>query len=112
MTNLNVVVEVGDIDVEIADTPEIDVVVEEQVVAAFLVAGPAGPAGPAGDAGFEHVQSAPAATWSITHGMGRYPLGSQVTVDGEVVHADIVYPNSTTVVVTFASPQAGVLRLI
>lgn len=111
MSSLNVLVEVGDIDVEVTDSPVIDVSVEETVVAALTVAGPAGPPGPAAVLGHVHEQVSPSANWIVSHSLGRYPLSSELTVSGEVVHADITYPDVFTAVVTFAAPQVGTLRL-
>lgn len=48
--SLSVVVESGEIDVVVED-PSVSVEVDEAVVAALLVSGPAGPAGPQGPAG-------------------------------------------------------------
>jgi hypothetical protein len=75
--------------------------------------GPAGPTGPKGDdgGGITHTQSTPASNWIVTHTLGRYPFSSEITIAGEVVHADVVYPDVYTAVVTFASPQSGSLKL-
>lgn len=75
--------------------------------------GPPGPPGPEGPqyTGFVHTQSTAAATWIVTHTLGRYPNAAQVVIGGEVVYADVTYPNITTVVVAFPSPQTGALRL-
>lgn len=72
--------------------------------------GATGPPGPI-NSGFQHTQVSPAATWSVTHTLGRYPLSCEITVAGEVVFSDVNYPDAFTVVVTFATPQAGTLRL-
>lgn len=74
--------------------------------------GPQGAVGPAGGTGYEHVQASPAATWSITHGLGRYPRNAELVIDGRVAFTDVEYPDTFTAVVTFASPQSGILRLI
>lgn len=96
---------VFEVEVEV---PEVDVSVVEPVVAALVVAGPQGPPGVTG---YVHTQSTPAATWTVSHTLGRVPLSSELTIAGEVVHSDITFPDASTAVVTFASPQAGVLRL-
>lgn len=102
----------SDLVFEVAvEVPEVDVSVEEPVVAALVVAGPPGPPGPMGVAGFVHAQETPAATWIVSHTLGRVPFSSELTVGGEIVHSDITYPDVSTAVVTFASPQAGTLRL-
>ena len=90
---------------------EIDVEVQEPVVAALLVTGPPGPQGPPGTGSFIHTQATAAATWSVTHDLGRVPNSCLIVVGGELVHTDVVFPSSSTVNVTFASPQAGTLRL-
>lgn len=72
--------------------------------------GPRGPMGPLND-GFEHVQATPASTWSVTHTLGRYPLSCEIVIADQVVFSDVEYPDQFTVVVTFAVPQAGTLRL-
>ena len=69
--------------------------------------GPPGPPGPPGDAGYEHIQSTPAATWTIPHAFGRTPLSLLVVVDGEMVIVDAAFPDPNTAVLTFAGPTAG-----
>lgn len=71
-------------------------------------AGPAGPPGPPGGSGLEHVQSTPAATWTIAHGFGRLPWSVLVLdASGTVVLADTENPDLNTTVLTFAAPMAG-----
>lgn len=69
--------------------------------------GPAGPPGAAGDGGFSFIQSAPAATWTITNTLGRRPAAVNVIVDGQVVDPDIDIPDISSIVLTFATPTAG-----
>lgn len=92
---------------------DVDIVVEEPAVAAVLIAGPAGPPGPQGEsaASYLHEQVNSAATWSVTHTLGRVPNSVSIVVGGELVHTDVEFPSASTVVVTFAQPQAGYLRL-
>lgn len=99
------------------DVVSFDVVLEDLAseVDVVTVEGPPGPQGPPGTStgsAFEWEQSTPAATWTINHDLGRFPYNSEVTVDGEVVFADVEYPDSSTAVVVFASPTSGVLRLV
>lgn len=78
------------------------------------VPGPPGPPGPAGSGSgtyVVHTQTSPAATWPITHNLGRYPSVS-VVVGGELVDADIEYSDLNVVAVVFASPVAGAAVLI
>ena len=113
--DIDLVVEVNEIDLEVDPQPVVDVVVPEPVVAAVVIPGPVGPPGPPGAVGSDaylHTQSTPAATWTVSHPLGRYPAGSELTIDGEVVFTDITYPDIFTAVATFGSPQVGFLRLI
>lgn len=81
-------------------------------VIVVAVPGPPGPTGAAGNGGFTYTQASPAATWTITNNLGRAPAAVTVIVDGEVVDADIEIPNSTTIVVTFATPTSGRAEII
>ena len=74
---------------------------------AVPVLGPAGPPGTGSGSGFEHVQSTPAATWTVLHNFGRTPYSLLVVVGGQQVIADAEFPDSNTAVLTFASPVAG-----
>jgi hypothetical protein len=69
--------------------------------------GSPGPQGPAGDGGFTHTQSMPAATWTITNTLGRYPASVLIVVGTELVDADVEFPDIATIVIIFASPTAG-----
>lgn len=72
----------------------------------------AGPQGPKGDPGagvLSFTQSTPAATWVVTHNLGRAPIVGGVIVGGEYVFANLVQVDSNTLNVVFASPQSGVL---
>jgi hypothetical protein len=68
--------------------------------------GPMGPAGPPGGGASVHTQASPAATWSITHGLGRVPHAVTVYIGGEQVFTDCQV-DATTVVLTFPSPMTG-----
>ena len=63
------------------------------------------------NSGFQFTQATPASTWSVTHTLGRYPLSCEIVIADQVVFSDVSYPDPLTVVVTFATPQAGILRL-
>ena len=67
------------------------------------------PVTPTPGASVEYIQSIPAATWTITHNLGRVP-SVQVFIDGELVETDVV-STSTVTTVTFPSPQSGVAVL-
>lgn len=72
------------------------------------VPGPAGPAGGGGDAAYTHVQAAPAATWLIAHGLGKYPSVTLVDSTGRQFLASVEYLDAQTVRVVCSAAQAGV----
>lgn len=53
-----------------------------------------------------HVQSVPAATWSIPHDFGVAPSFVATYIDGELVDPD-VHTDESYVVLTFALPASG-----
>ena len=71
-----------------------------------------GSPGAAGDGGFTHTQTTPAATWTISNLLGRYPASVSVFISGQLVDAYIETPNVSTIVVTFATPQSGRAEVI
>lgn len=65
---------------------------------------------------FEHTQSTPATTWTITHNMGG-PVISDVmtTINGTVVKVlpeSVVHTDDNTLTVSFTTAIAGKARLI
>jgi hypothetical protein len=68
------------------------------------------PPGAASDA-FEFTQGFPSDTWTITHGLGRHPDATVLTSSGDLVSCSVSYPSNMQVVLTFASPFAGVAYL-
>lgn len=74
------------------------------------IVGPPGPAGPQGPAG---AGSAPlrldaplAATWALSHALGRVPTVQVYLSTGESVLTDVT-ATTTQITVTFPSPQQG-----
>lgn len=63
------------------------------------------------DEGFTFTQLIPSQTWNITHNFSYDPAVT-IIVNNEIVDADVDYPSSNTVVVTFGTPQAGEARLV
>lgn len=53
-----------------------------------------------------HQQTTPAATWTITHGLGRIPFNVQLVIGGFVVYTDAQL-DATHVVLTFPSSESG-----
>lgn len=87
--------------------PKGDSLTDEQVedfVEEYFIANPI-------NVGTIHTQSAPAATWTILHDLGRTPNTQVFLESGEEVFADVV-ANDSQVVITFPSPMAGKALLI
>lgn len=59
-----------------------------------------------GDGLFVYTPGAPATSWFINHGLGRYPTVN-VVVSGELASARIIYPDSDHITVQFYLPQTG-----
>lgn len=73
--------------------------------------GPQGPPGEAGYGGYVHAQGVPASVWTIAHDLAGYPNVTVLDSAGTVVEGDIAYPDSTTVVLTFAAAFSGTAYL-
>jgi hypothetical protein len=78
--------------------------------ARVIVSGGRGPAGPAG-AGYVHTQEAAAATWTITHNLGRHPSVTVVDSGGSVVIGDVAYVTANQVTVSFSAAFSGTAYL-
>src|SRR4051812_19568213 len=90
------------IDVATALTPGIDVI---DVVT--VMPGPPGPPGPAGGT-YRHVQTVPAAVWTVVHGLNFPPNVTVVNSAHEVVIAGTTeYVDATTIRLTFSAEVAG-----
>lgn len=71
-----------------------------------------GPAGPPGIGGaLVHVQSTPAATWTIPHGFARIPHSVTVYIGGQQVLIDATV-DATYVVLEFPSPESGEVHIL
>ena len=79
------------------------------------ISGPMGPPGPQGPPGFVNTftfpQEAPQATWTITHGLDRFPAVSVVDSTGYTVEGDVFYVSANQVVLNFAGAFSGVAYL-
>lgn len=71
-----------------------------QVAALETVPGPA-------NTFFNYTQLTPAATWTITHNLGRFPAVTVVDSAGSVVEGEIDYVSDSQVVLTFSAPFSG-----
>jgi hypothetical protein len=65
---------------------------------------------------YEHTQSTPATTWTITHNMGGPVVSdAMVTVNGVVVKilpSSVIYTDDNTLTLTFSTAVSGKARLI
>lgn len=76
--------------------------------------GPAGPSsGPGGEiAEYTHTQSAPAASWTINHNLGRKPLIALRSAGGVEFEGTITHISDNQAVVTLAAATAGYARCL
>jgi len=61
----------------------------------------------AGDLNYIHNQAVPDATWTITHGLGKFPSVSVVDSAGSLVFGETVHINSAQLTVSFSAGFAG-----
>ncbi len=70
------------------------------------------PAASGGASRYDHTQTTPAATWTVTHGLNRYPNATALDTARNRIWPDLQYPDLNTAVVIHAEPLAGSLHLI
>ncbi len=73
--------------------------------------GAVGPPGPPGGASYTHNQMVPAADWTITHGLGRYPSVTVVDSAGTTVHGDVDYLSTNQIAIHFTAAFGGAAYL-
>lgn len=62
-----------------------------------------------------HVQSAPSATWTIVHNLGRHPVSDVVITNNgnhKILPLSVTHTDDNTVVIQFSTPFAGTARLV
>ena len=69
------------------------------------------PPASSGASRYDHTQTTPAATWTVTHGLNRYPNATALDTARKRFWPDLQYPDLNTAVVTHAEPRAGSLHL-
>ena len=62
---------------------------------------------PAGDKNFVFTQGTPAATWTITHNLGKFPSVSVVDSANTQVYGNVDYINDNSLTLTFTSAFSG-----
>lgn len=60
-----------------------------------------------GDSNYVHNQSVASATWTINHGLGKFPAVSVVDSAGDQIEGDVRYINVNQVVITFSAMFTG-----
>lgn len=65
------------------------------------------PSGGGGDLTYVHTQGSPASTWTIVHGLGKFPAVDVVDSGGSVVIPSVHYDDVTQVTLSFGSPTTG-----
>jgi hypothetical protein len=69
-----------------------------------------GPAGPPAVT-FIFTQSSPSSTWTIAHGLDRYPSVTVVDSTDREVEGDVQYIDANNLIVSFSAPFSGVAYL-
>jgi hypothetical protein len=59
------------------------------------------------DQAHRHVQSVAAATWTVTHNLGRRPAVTVTDSSGRVVLGDVLHLSTSAVEITFSAAFAG-----
>lgn len=70
-----------------------------------------GGGGGGGSQTFEYDQTASAASWHISHGMGGYPNVLVIDGSGQELLAEVHYPDDDTVVIIHGQPYSGTAYL-
>ncbi len=103
--------------VEVIEVYEPQTLIEEVVetpvefIEDIVERGPMGP--PGGLVSFVHSQIDPAASWVITHDLGRRPNIILIPSDseGQSVFTDVYYPSTNVVSVEWPTPTSGLAEL-
>ncbi len=73
--------------------------------------GTGGGGGTGTGASYVHNQTSAASTWSIVHNLATKPAVTLIDPTGKELHAEISWPNNSTVTVTHAQPYSGTAYL-
>lgn len=109
-------VDVVEIDTAGVQVVEVDAAAPVTIEECAPIPGPPGPTGPVDGFRYEHQQLAPAAVWTIVHGLNGFPNVTVADSAGTRVEGDVAYLDANTVTVSFASngvpaPFAGAAYL-
>jgi hypothetical protein len=53
------------------------------------------------------VQNDPQSSWTIAHGLNRYPSVTLVDTAHDQIFGDVSYPDQNHVVISFSAPMSG-----
>lgn len=113
-------------DVAVLEVSTVDVVyvlpdAETSGVVEIVTPGPQGTQGDVGVQGdigatgpspmFDQVFATPEMQWVIHHTLNTHPVVTTVDQNGEEIIGDVMYPDNSTVIVSFGLPFAGTARL-
>lgn len=87
-------------------------VLEVSVEAAPLVVEFGGVSLTTGVAPYEHIQSIPAAVWTVEHSLGRMPSVTVLTSAGDVVYGHVNHSDTNELTITFSAAFAGRAYLV
>lgn len=114
MTRVVVTQDYGRVAVQPTDARAVRLVVQPAIHPVVDVVGVQGPRGVAAAETLRehtHVQSVPAATWTIDHNLGFRPNVSVTDTAGDDCEGDVDHPTVNQTVVAFSASFAGTARL-
>lgn len=95
----------------LAETEFLEVEVIQQELLEVAQQGPQGPQGPAGPPGGDlnhvHEQAVAAATWTVNHGLGKFPSVTVVDSAGEECEGEVQHTSASQCVLTFSAAFSG-----
>lgn len=105
-------------DVNVAATPSAQVIEKSATVTPIArptnvevgkmgLQGPKGDPGASGDKTFDYAQPTSSASWTIAHGLGKYPSVSVVDSAGSQIFGSVKYLDLNTVRIDFSLPFSG-----
>lgn len=82
----------------------------------ITLVGPAGPRGPAGPAGtgapYIFTQVSASTVWTISHGLGKFPIVGLVDTANNAMYGDIHYIDLDNLTITFGTALSGTANLL
>jgi hypothetical protein len=104
VNGVSLFVDLGDVNVE--NLQDNDIIVYDADTQKFINL-PASSIGATGDLTYVHNQVVPAATWTISHPLNKFPSIVVVDSGGTIVHGEIIYDSLSQIRVLFSAAFAG-----